>query len=190
MAIKNIFGRGIGFGAPHWIVTHGYDSSTVVVSEQVPSPHRVRVLDYQTTLVDSVNFAPTRVSWDPINTALLYLSDRGDVMAQPLVMTAGETGPITFALEGADGTRQDVTGAAVTLRVVQPSTGTVVVNAVAMTLSDAANGEVTWTRTALQTATAGDYMYQIKAVLADASVVFFPDGNALPGSPLTIFAVV
>lgn len=160
------------------------------VSPQVPSPHRVQVLDYQTTLASTLNFAPTRVSFDPINTSLLYLSDSGDVMAQPLVMSAGETGPITFALEGADGTRQDVTGASVTLRVVQIPTGTVVVNAVALTLSDSANGEVTWTRTALQTATAGDYMYQIKAVLADASILYFPDGSPLPGSPLTMLAVV
>lgn len=26
MAIKNLFGRGAGFGAPHWIVTHGFAS--------------------------------------------------------------------------------------------------------------------------------------------------------------------
>lgn len=110
-------------------------------------------------------------------------------MAQPLVMTAGETGPITFALEGADGTRQDVTGATVTLRVVDQN-GTAAVNNVALTLSDAANGEVTWTRTALQTVTAGDYKYQIKAILADLSVVYFPDGSPLPGSPLTILTVV
>lgn len=26
MAIANLIGRGVGFGAPHWIVTHGFDS--------------------------------------------------------------------------------------------------------------------------------------------------------------------
>jgi hypothetical protein len=30
MAIKNLFGRGIGFGAPTWIVTRGYSIDAAV----------------------------------------------------------------------------------------------------------------------------------------------------------------
>lgn len=164
-----------------------WGSTGIVTSTKVPSPTRLAVLTNTSHGVDTLDFAPTlALLLAPLTTTLLYLSDTGEDMATPLLMTAGESGSITFACVGADGQRQDLTGATVTLRVVMDGTGTAPVNNVALTLSDAANGEVTWARTALQTATASDYHYQIKAVLADASVVYFPDGLPGPGNALTI----
>lgn len=50
MAIKNLFGRGVGFGAVHWVVTHGYSSGVftgdwmMIGTMTVPEP-RCLVMD-------------------------------------------------------------------------------------------------------------------------------------------------
>lgn len=43
MALKNLFARGIGFGAPHWIVTHGFGAEVVpvVVVEELKGGRRI-----------------------------------------------------------------------------------------------------------------------------------------------------
>lgn len=189
MAIKNLFGRGIGFGEPHWIVTHGYDSSTSVAVAGVPSPTRLVVLEQINTTLELLDDVGTRLEFDAVTTSLTWLDADGAPMAQPLIITAGETGALGFALVGADGSRQDLTGATCTLRVVNKDS-TVVVNAVSLTITNDTEGEVSWNRLLAQVQTPGDYLYQVKAVLAGGDTKFFPDAIANPGNPLTILPTV
>lgn len=45
MALKNIIGRGVGFGPPHWITTHGYSSGAPVVIRYGLPPGIVTTID-------------------------------------------------------------------------------------------------------------------------------------------------
>lgn len=42
MAIKNLFGRGIGFGGPEWIPTHGYSIGAEAVEEIIAATGKYR----------------------------------------------------------------------------------------------------------------------------------------------------
>lgn len=111
-------------------------------------------------------------------------------MAQPVLITAGETGDLALVLVGADGARQDVTGATCTFRLVRRN-GTVYANAVSLTVSDGPEGEVTWDRLTAQVQDAGDYRCQVKVLLSGSTdPVYFPNSNPNGGSPLTILAAV
>lgn len=110
-------------------------------------------------------------------------------MAQPLIFTAGETGDLDLQCVGADNAPQDLTGATCTLRVVN-SNGTVYANAVSVAVADATNGTVTWNRLTAQVQDAGDFKYQVKAVLAGGQPKYFPNAKAAPGNPLTILPTV
>lgn len=186
MAIKNIFGRGIGFGAVHWVVTHGYASGAAIVVIDPPIPHRLSH-DIIPTLLDLSANVETQLTFPVDATTLGFLSDDGYAMATPFLMTAGETGPVTLTCTGADGTAEDLsTASAVTLRVVCVD-GTVVVNAIALS-SPTSLGTAVWTRLTAQVATAGDYRGQVKVTRADASIGYYPDAQT--GMPITMLPAV
>ncbi len=172
MATKNIFGRGLGLGPVHWIVTRGYGPGGG------PAP-----------VVVVIPPSPTRLTIDVTNTLLGFVGEDGTAMSTPLLFAVGETGPLTVTCMGIDGTVEDLsTAASVTLRVTNRN-GTVVVNGVTLT-SPTALGTAVWTRTAPQVATAGDYLAQVTVVRGDAGATVgrYPDGQV--GVPITILPVV
>lgn len=187
MAIKNLFGRGLGFGAVHWIVTHGYDSGApVVVGDKPPSPTRL-AFDLTATVL-AFDLDTTLLAFDLQPTRLAFLGDDGFTMSVPLIFTQNETGAITLSCTGADGTAENLaTASAVTFTMQNTATGVVKVNAVALT-GGTADGDATWTRLAAQVDTAGDYVGQVKVVRADATIGYFPDGQT--GSSITILKAV
>lgn len=64
MAIRNLVGRGIGFGAVHWITTHGYSSGSAPSINYVLLPGVVIDIDLRPTVLD-VLLAP--VVLDPLS---------------------------------------------------------------------------------------------------------------------------
>lgn len=191
MAIANLFGRGIGFGAPHWIVTRGYESGTVVIPVLIPSPHRL-AYELEENLLDFEGIVPTLLAFDPVETFLTFETADGAVMSTPLVFTATETGPITLRLTGADGSVPDLTTAQTVTFSLQNQAGTLVVSAVALTSLTAA-GTGVWTRTTLQVATSGDYIGQAKVVDSGGNIAFYPDAKGqggFSGSAITMLRPV
>ena len=158
------------------------------VSVKPPSPTRLRytLVAHELALSGDVD---TRLAFEPQGTTLGFLGDDGFPMSTPLVFTAGETGPMTLTMSGADGTHPDLTSASsVTFTLQNIQTGTVKVDAVALT-SLTSDGTGVWTRTSTQVDTAGDYLGQAKVVNADATVTFYPDaqGNGqFSGSAITL----
>lgn len=155
------------------------------VSAVVPSPTRLEVLADLTTVLELIDDYATQLYPDPVATSLIWLDDEGNDMAQPLIITAGMTGALPLRCVGADGRPQNLTGGTATLRLVNQN-GTVYANNVSLTLTTAADGVVTWTRLGAQVQDAGDYRYQVKATLADSTVVYFPSAVPDVGNPLTI----
>lgn len=156
-----------------WEMDQGTPVLVAPTAHVVSTPRRLILLDY-------------------VSRVLLRLSSsEGVPVAQPLIFTAGETGPYSFAFAGSNGARQDYTGAlSVTLTVQNANGGTPIVDAVALTRTSPSDGVATWEPTALQVSTPGDYRAQAKAVLVDGTVVFFPDANPSLGFPITILAAV
>lgn len=136
----------------------------------------------------SFDLVPSQLSTDYSNGLLSFLDDVGATMSTPLRFARTETGPITLLCDFVDGTTEDLsTASAVTLKVVNANTGTVVVSNVALT-SKTSVGTAIWTRTALQTATAGDYVGQVTVTRADATLGIFPD--AQQGVPITVLPLI
>ena len=152
----------------------------------VPDPTRLAPLDDLSTQLEVVDATATFLEPETIATRLEWISSEGEAMAQPLIFTAGETGDLAFACIGADGTRQDLTGATCTFRLVSAD-GTVYANAVSLTITTASEGVVTWDRLTAQVRDANDYVYQVKAILSDGTPKYFPSGQpGQAGNPLTI----
>lgn len=189
MAIKNLFGRGIGFGEAHWIVTRGYSSGTPVVSIDPPSPHLLATVDFVANVLAVETVVQTLLGYEPVSTTFTWIAEDGTEMATPLIFSRTETGPVTLKLTGADGTPEDLSTAASATLTVATLSGTKIVNAVALTsLTSAGTG--VWTRQSSETATAGDYWAQVKVVRADSSIGQYPNSQPQPGFPVTILRLV
>lgn len=193
MAIANLFGRGVGFGPPHWIVTRGYESGTAVVSTKALSPTRLAFALTANDLAFS-GIVPTQLAFDLGTTLLTFYGDDGIEMATPLTFTAGETGTVTLTLTGADGTAENLTGASSVTFTLMNLNGTVYANAVSLTVVTAASGTVTWNRLSAQIGVAGDYLGQAKVVRADATIGYFPDArgtqDGYSGAPIVLLRAV
>lgn len=189
-AIGSVWASGT-WNTDAWAADTWENAVAPVAVIKATSPTRLLILGFQNYALDILTATGTRLDVSNAGTVLTWFADDGDEMSQPLTFTATEIGALALALTGADGTRQNLTGAAsVTLTVASVNGGTPVVNAVALTVSDAAQGEVTWTRLAAQVATAGDYRMQVRAVLSNGDIVFFPDANPELGYPMTLLKVV
>lgn len=131
--------------------------------------------------------SPTSLVVMTRNTDVLYISDSGAIVPTPTDFTAGTTGPYLMALVGANGQRENLSGATVTLVVQSVNGGTPVVNR-QIPVSSAVNGVVNWDRMATETATAGDYAMQAKVVRSDGTRGRYPDNSY--GDRLTILPEV
>jgi hypothetical protein len=131
--------------------------------------------------------SPTTLLLDPdgsIGTTLTFYRDDGTTEMNPLLFKVGETGALAMTLAGVNGTVEDLTGnQSVVLNVVSTN-GTVLVAARALTVVSAADGQVSWTRTAPDVATAGDYLAEVTVVRSDSTTGKFPD--QANGAPMTI----
>lgn len=118
--------------------------------------------------------SPHRLAYLIGNTQLAFFTTEGIHMATPLVLTATETGPITLRLTGSDGSTPDLTSMATVTFSLMNVHGTLVASNVALT-DLTTDGEGTWTRTALQVASPGNYLGQAKTVDSNGYVAFYPD---------------
>lgn len=131
--------------------------------------------------------SPTTALLDPdhqIPTTLTFYRDDGTTDMNPLIFKVGETGPLAMTLAGVNGTVEDLTGAGSVVLNVVSTNGTVLVSARALTIVSATTGSVSWTRTAPDVATAGDYLAEVTVVRSDATTGKFPD--QANGAPITI----
>lgn len=170
-----------------WKANTWANAAPPVVVVIPPSPTRLGVA-LVTTILDTVDFNPTQLGCASGVTMLGALGDDGFPMSTPIVFTAGETGDLTLSFTGADGTPEDLsTATSVTFTMVNTGTGTVAVDAVALT-SPSSDGTAVWTRTSLQVGTPGDYAGQGKVIRANGTIGFFPDGQQ--GTPFTLLRAV
>lgn len=105
----------------------------------------------------------------------MALGDQTD----PIPVKQGDTPTIRGTLwQGTASTPVPVTGATVVFNMrLSTAPNTLVVNRQAATLTDAANGIVDYTLTALQTATIGLYQAEFEATLSTGRIQTFPPGK-------------
>ena len=88
-----------------------------------------------------------------------------------VVRHIGDTGPpITATLSGPDGTAEDLTGATVVLHRKRLDTNAVTQGAGTVTVTDAANGAVSYAMDAGDNATEGSYQFWFTATLSGGEV--------------------